>query len=254
SAEVSEKTKHIKMSSKNFTYINDAGSGEVKYFVPNDTVTMVTGTKSGSPDRYDSVGALKFIIVTVVFYSIFGVLCALSSKIMKRKTQRQDMNQDENIASFLKLERKLKMDGYKMRMMIETRRWRQKYSRDKDNIARTKSLKGEKYDSEHTLEDIKKRNQLDLCQIKKENEISHVKYSVASDISESFNRHVDQGFKVSFGDIGEKYHPKQFQNKSKHLSVSRPPEEETSSENLKSQSTHRSGLDLKEEEEKMTSV
>ncbi|KAK3581917.1 hypothetical protein CHS0354_037590 [Potamilus streckersoni] len=171
------------MSSKNFTYVHDLGAGE--HVVPNDTVSVVPDTRSGSPDGYDAAGAMKFVIVTVVFYSIFGVLCALSTKIIRRRKHRIDMNQRENIARYLKLERKLKIDGYKMRVMFETRQWRQKLLNNKGKIKWIGSIDSKSYNTECCQEKVEKDNQLILYNISEENEISdantvkHPEYNIS---------------------------------------------------------------------------
>ncbi|KAL3867634.1 hypothetical protein ACJMK2_040512 [Sinanodonta woodiana] len=239
------------MSSKNFTFVNDADSSAGEYFVPNDTVSIVPGTIPGSPDGYDAVGAMKFVIVTVVFYSIFGVLCALSTKIIRRRKNRIDMNQRESIARYLKLERKLKIDGYKMKLMSETRQWRQKHFSNKKILERTGSIESTTYDTECCQEKTQKSFPFNLYNISEENEISddntlkHPEYNT----TDSFYRQVEtDGVRLHDTPLGELDYadnwPQKSREQAEKLTVVNLNNVVTAAENWKSQSTHRIGDDL----------
>ena len=79
-------------------------------------------TSTAAPDGiYDGVGALKFIVCTVVVYSVFGVFCTLLNRV-KGKGKKYN-HQDEETGRYLKKERSLKLEGYKMTMLSEIRKY-----------------------------------------------------------------------------------------------------------------------------------
>ena len=81
---------------------------------------------STETDDYDHVGAMQFIIVTVLVYSTIGVCCTLVVRIRRSQTHKSHPLhvQDEHIQKYLKSEKYLKDDGFKMKLAFECDRTR----------------------------------------------------------------------------------------------------------------------------------
>ncbi|KAK3581915.1 hypothetical protein CHS0354_037588, partial [Potamilus streckersoni] len=120
----------------------------------------------------ESLSGIDTDYTTIVFYSIFGVVCVLFYRIIKPNQHGLDMHYDENIARYLKLERKLKLDGYKIRLMFEIIQWRRKCSGGKEKLPRSRIISNENYDTERDLVALEKRLQLHLCPNIEHNEFS----------------------------------------------------------------------------------
>ena len=78
-------------------------------------------SNSTSWESYDADGAMKFIIATVLVYSILGVFCTLLTRF-KRERGRGHLNyvQDEMILKYVKTEKLLKIDGHRIKLMYNT--------------------------------------------------------------------------------------------------------------------------------------
>lgn len=76
---------------------------------------------STTEDEYDHVGAMHFIIATILVYSTLGVFCTLVVRIKRSQGTRSysKNTQDEDIAKYLKQEKYLKQDGFKMKLAFE---------------------------------------------------------------------------------------------------------------------------------------
>lgn len=78
-------------------------------------------------DDYDSEGAMKFIICTIVVYAVFGVFCTLVGTIKKNTKSKQiHGHQDDSISKYLKTEKTLKFEGYKMRLQYVCEQYSEK--------------------------------------------------------------------------------------------------------------------------------
>ena len=85
-------------------------------YVGVETVT----TKAESADDYDSVGAMQYIVCTVIVYSIVCVLCTLIVRVRRiRSAHFYVKDQDEAVEKYHKLERHLKDETYKRHMRNE---------------------------------------------------------------------------------------------------------------------------------------
>ena len=91
--------------------------------VTNATYQLVENTTSNSTaaDDYDHVGAMHFIIATVLVYSTLGVFCTLVTRFKRSHDTRSyaAQIQDEHIQKYLKHQKYLKQDGFKMKLMFE---------------------------------------------------------------------------------------------------------------------------------------
>lgn len=77
-------------------------------------------TTTEVPEDYDAEGAMKFIIATILLYSIFGVFCTLFLRIKRvRGKGHQNYLQDESVTRYLKTENLLKLDSRKMKWLEE---------------------------------------------------------------------------------------------------------------------------------------
>ena len=93
----------------------------------NSTYKLVTNaseivsTTSESDDDYDHVGAMQFIIATVLVYSTLGVCCTLVTRIKRSHNRRTNAGhaQDEHVQKYIKHEKYLKADGFKMKLTFE---------------------------------------------------------------------------------------------------------------------------------------
>ena len=91
-------------------------------------------TETGSPGNstktndYDHVGAMHFIIATILVYSIIGVCCTLVVRIKRSQTPKSHSLhvQDEHIQRYIKEEKYLKQDGFKMKLAFECDRTRER--------------------------------------------------------------------------------------------------------------------------------
>ena len=81
---------------------------------------------STETDEYDHVGAMQFIIVTILVYSTIGVCCTLVVRIRRSQAHKSHPLhvQDEHIQKYLKREKYLKDDGFKMKLAFECDRTR----------------------------------------------------------------------------------------------------------------------------------
>ena len=79
-------------------------------------------------DDYDHVGAMQFIVATILVYSIIGVCCTLVVRIKRSHTHKNHSLhlQDEHIQKYIKKEKHLKQDGFKMKLAFECDRTREK--------------------------------------------------------------------------------------------------------------------------------
>ena len=92
----------------------------------NSTIKLVTNASeivstTSEPDDYDHVGAMQFIIATVLVYSTLGVCCTLVTRIKRSHNRRTNAGhaQDEHIQKYIKHEKYLKADGFKMKLTFE---------------------------------------------------------------------------------------------------------------------------------------
>lgn len=84
----------------------------------NESVTMDTNTTV--TDSYDEAGAMQFIIVTVSVYSFLGVFFLLVIRFRQgTSSHKSARSQADAINNYLKVERTLKLEGYKMKMLNE---------------------------------------------------------------------------------------------------------------------------------------
>ena len=83
---------------------------------------------STETDDYDHVGAMQFIVATILVYSIIGVCCTLVVRIKRSHTHKNHSLhlQDEHIQKYIKKEKYLKQDGFKMKLAFECDRTREK--------------------------------------------------------------------------------------------------------------------------------
>lgn len=71
--------------------------------------------------NYDETGAMQFVVCTIIVYSVGGVCCTFVSRF-RRYTSRSNSDvkaQDEAVNKYLKKEKRLKLEGYKMQMLNE---------------------------------------------------------------------------------------------------------------------------------------
>lgn len=77
---------------------------------------------------YDHLGAMQFIIATVLVYSTIGVCCTLVVRIKRSHTPKSHSThtQDEHVQKYLKEEKYLKSDGFKMKLTFECERTKER--------------------------------------------------------------------------------------------------------------------------------
>jgi hypothetical protein len=85
-----------------------------------ENATRANVTDGTDEDSYDYVGAKHFVVATLLVYSFLGVFCVLLSRIkrLRGKHHENDLN-DESVSKYLKKQRKLKLNGRKMKFMYE---------------------------------------------------------------------------------------------------------------------------------------
>ncbi|KAL4232356.1 hypothetical protein ACF0H5_009925 [Mactra antiquata] len=82
--------------------------------------SAVEETTEATDTEYDQEGAMKFIVATVLVYSILGVFCTLINRIRRlRGKSHENYMQDESISKYLKREKVLKNDGMKMKLLYD---------------------------------------------------------------------------------------------------------------------------------------
>ena len=102
----------------------------------NTLALMENGTFSSSSAevskvaKYDHVGAMHFIVATILVYSTIGVCCTLVVRIKRSHNRKSHTvhTQDEHIQKYLKQEKYLKQDGFKMKLSFECEKTRQHLS------------------------------------------------------------------------------------------------------------------------------
>lgn len=98
----------------NFIVINGAAT--------TVNTTLLSTNQSATRDNYDKIGAMHFIIATVLTYSVFGVFCILLDSVKRIPgTYHGSFHHDESIRRYLKREEELKIEGMKMKMQHECR-------------------------------------------------------------------------------------------------------------------------------------
>ena len=93
----------------------------------SNTSKIVRSSNSTTED-YDHVGAMQFIIATILVYSIIGVCCTLVVRIKRSHTNKsQSLHvQDEHIQKYIKQKKYLRQDGFKMKLAFECDRTRER--------------------------------------------------------------------------------------------------------------------------------
>lgn len=80
----------------------------------------ITDRRPVAADDYDSVGAMQFVVCTIVVYAFFGVFCILVVRFRKGTASHASAKrQADAINNYLKKEESLKLEGFKIKMLKE---------------------------------------------------------------------------------------------------------------------------------------
>lgn len=88
--------------------------------LPTDTFVQQTTNATTADENYDAIGAMQFIVATILVYSIIGVFCTLILRIRRlRGKSHENYLQDESVSRYLKTETLLKLDGKRVKWLQE---------------------------------------------------------------------------------------------------------------------------------------